>query len=469
MKSNCLEFFFENYKNIFVIVAASLVALVLLIANPGYFSHDELQKLDHLTRYGFAHYVSQYLAIHQTESFGTPVRPFSFFVQGVLAFAMEGYPVLVHLFSVLTHAAVACLLYVVALRLGASKSLGLTTALIFVVNPLAILATGWSAALMDRWYVLFGLVALIYADRYVRSENRADLLLWVFIFSALAMLSKETAIVLPGLMLLIFMVEPAVLRNKRYWLALAAWVVPVFLFMGFRLSSLITSFGNPQVSAYKASITNVPDGLLVYMAYPFVFTLTEAINWVFVDWFWIFAAIGFHVCLVVSLVRIYGIRVGGVYCILYFMFLAPVLFIPIKAAHYLYGSSLVLSVAVAVLLHQKWSGLLGVKAVGVYGVILLVLHSFVLQGFVYSIGSCMERAMTSTEALYLTHGRPQSVDFQAEPGAPEHILHRINTGREQIGAWFPVHLSVSPWGQIPPVNSLSLAMNSQCLVYVRQL
>lgn len=469
MMSNQSILFASSSKNFALIIGVSLVALVLLIANPGYFNHDELQRFDYLTRHGFKDYLIQHVRFYVGDEFGTPLRPFSFLIQGGLAFFMESYPVLVHLFAVLVHATVACLLFAVLFRFGASESLSLTIALVFVVNPLSIIATGWTAALMDQWYVLFGLITLIYADRYVRNEQNSHLLFGIFICSTLAMLSKETAVVLPGLMVCIWLVKPDTLRTKRYWLALVVWATPIVLFMIYRLPALIASFGISTVSVYKASISNVPDNLMVYLAYPFLFTLTDAENWIFIKPLWIWSALVLHLCLVLCLVRLYGYKAFLIYCVLYLLFLAPVLLIPMKGAHYLYGSSLALSMGIAALLHQKWPGRLGYKLVGIAGLVLLLLHSFILQGFVYSLGTCMNRAMTSTAALYLSHGRPQAVDFQAEPGAPEHVLYRINAGREQIGAWFPVKLTVSQWGENPPKNALPLAMNHQCLVYTKQV
>lgn len=455
----------ENIKNIILIVGFALLVNGLLIANPGYYSHDELQKLDHITRYGFGNYFNSYVTISQGDAFDTPVRPFSFLVQGVQAFAMENYPVLVHLLDAFTHAAVASLLYMLALQYGAEKSLGLKIAGVFAISPLATIATGWPAALMDRWYVLFGLLALVCADRYVRNNQSSRLIFWILIWSSMAMLSKETAIILPGMMVLIWWFEPASIKSKRFWLAMATWMAPIVMFLLYRLPALIASFGNPQVTAYKASVVNVPDGILIYVAYPFLFKLTEAGNWVFVEYFWIWCAFGLHLLLVIGIARLYGYKVSLMYCALYLLFVAPVLLIPMKAAHYLYGSSLVYSAAIATLLHQKWALRPWCWLLGIAGFLIMVLHTIYLQNYVYSLGVCMNRAMTSTEALYLSKGRPQCVDFQAEPSAAEHVLHRINTGREQIGRWFPVRLTVSQWGRNPPENCLSLRMNNQCLVY----
>jgi hypothetical protein len=446
------------------ILGAAIITLLMLIANPGYFSHDELQKLDHVRRFGIDNYMVEYLKIHTGDTFGTPVRPFSFAVQGLLALLMESYPVAVHLFGVVSHGLVACLLYALIVQLGGDAKFGLVAAFIFVVNPTAMLATGWSAALMDRLYIGFGLAALLCADHYVRKAGHPAWLLCVILLSALAMLSKETALVLPAMMLVIRFVDPATFRSKRFWTALVFWSVPVMAFFLVRLPALIASFGTPAVGAYKASISNVPEGLMVYLSYPFLWQLTEAINWVFIPVSWIWASLALHGAIIVSVGVIAGRRFAVAYCFFFLLFLGPILLIPIKAAHYLYGSGLVFSCAIAAILVYGGKCQSYFRSFGVVVFALLVVHSFFLQQFVYSVGSCMNKVMVGTDSIYMSKGRPKAVDFQAEAGAPEHILHRTFTGREQIGGAFPVRLSVSSAGAVPPEGTLRLVMNAKCEV-----
>ena len=447
------------------ITLLSIVMFSIIIANPGYFNHDELQKLDHVRRYGLIDYWAKYVTVAPTQHFGTPVRPFSFFIQGVLALLMENYPVFVHMIDVLTHAAVAVLLYRLSIQFGCTKTLARSIAFVFIINPLAMLATGWTAALMDRWYLLFGLLALSSAERFILGRKNNIALMMVFIWASLAILSKETAVVLPGLMLIIFIAEPNTIKCRRYWIATVVWCAPILLFMIYRLPALLASFGNPQVTAYNASISNIPEGVLVYLSYPFLPFLNEAVNWVFIPTSLVYVAAGAHVLLSLCLVRIAGYKTIIFYWFFYFLFIFPVLIIPNKSAHYLYGSSLVLSVATAFLLHQSWDRRFICKAVGVVSFSILSLHSIMLQLYVYSIGACMNRVLISTEAAYLANGRPYAIDFQAEPGSLDYILYRTYTGREQIGDHYPVKLTVSKWGERNRPDSLSLVMDKQCLVY----
>lgn len=453
-------------KNDYVFIFAfSIVALVLLIANPGYFSHDELQKLDHIKELGLRNYLEAYVTLNQGSNFGIPVRPFSFLIQGVLACFMENYTVLVHLVAVLTHAMVGCLLYAVCKQFGAKRALALTIALIFVVNPLGTLATGWSAALMDRWYILFGLAAFICADKYIRGNSKSTNLFWVFLWSSLSILSKETAVILPALICITLFENVQLIKTKRFWQVVVVWCLPILLFMLYRLPALIASFGNPDVGAYKASLENVPEGVFVYFSYPFLTSTAEAGNWVFVSQTNMLAAIILHVFLCFSIARIHGVKSILFYLCGYFLFLAPVLLIPIRASHYLYGSSLVLSIGIGVLICQSWRSFPIPKLIGLGSLALLLVHSVVNQLFVYSVGQCMNTAMISTESAYASSSKPLHVDFQAEPGSTEYVLYRMAIGRNRIGNSYPLELSVSKWGEAPPESSLSLRMNDRCVVY----
>ncbi|WJD64031.1 hypothetical protein [Pseudomonas kurunegalensis] len=271
--------------------------------------------------------------------------------------------------------------------------------------------------------------------------------------------------ILPGLLLLLVFCDVCVLKIKRFWIAGFTWALPIVAFLGYRLTAIIGSFGKPQVSDYKASVVNIPESQLVYSAYPFSYGLNEANGWVFLSVVAIGFALAIHALLVAFLGAAYGFKSIIAYVAMYFLFLAPVILIPINSAHYMYGSALALSVALAAIFYSKANTRFLGRAFVFCALAVLLVHSFNVQKFVYDQGRCMSRAMTSTEALYLSNGKPAAVDFQAEPGAPGYVLNKINTGREQIAEWAPVKLTVFNWGDTPAEGTLSLAMTSTCLVY----
>jgi len=457
----------SNFKYYLSICAIAILSLLTLIANPGYFSHDELQKLDYIHMSGLASYINQYMQIRVGDSFGTPVRPISFGVQGVLALFMDSYPLMVHLFAVLSHAVVACLLFKIILKFSGEVRYALLTALCFVISPTGILATGWSAALMDRLYLLFGLAAFLCAFAYVREKRNLGFLIGVLVFSSMAILSKETAVVLPLTMIIFLIYKPADLYQNRFWITAFVWALPIIAFMSIRYPAFIASLGDPAVSSYKVSVKNVPLSLLVYYAYPFIPNLTEAVNWVFVPNNILLCSILIHVVLIAAIYFLVGMRCALGYLFTYTLFLTPILVIPIKAAHYLYSSGIALSCAISFMLLYSGKCKLFVRGCAISLGILLVLHTAVLEEFVYSIGSCSKKVLTGTEALYASRGKPRAVNFQAEPNAQEHILHRMFTGRTTIGDVDNLSLSISPFGAIAPDGALKLLMKVDCQMVER--
>jgi hypothetical protein len=448
-----------------LIYLCSFAFLFLLIANPGYFSHDELQRFDFFVQHGFAAYVEAHSQLHVGSGFGFPVRPFSFFVQGLQNFFLRDFPVFVHLSGVLVTATVASLLYLLSSAFGLPRKLGLAAALIFLASPLSVLATGWSAALMDQWYVLFGLLALAAARRLVdgTSAGYAELAA-IFACSVLALLSKETAIVLPLLLSVFVVIDRRRLRDRRLWLAFAAWSLPVVAYAAFRFLAIKSSFATGGASPYSASIAHIPESLFVYFAFPFHPNIAEASTWVFQSRTALALALGFHALVVACIWRLASLRAAVAYLAGYFIFLFPVLFIAMKGSHYLFGSSLVLSLAVAFL--ATGASAPG-RLVGLVAGALLVVHSATMQMEIYRDGSCMDRLAESAESLYLSNGRPQAIEFSWEGAAPAHVLHRYVTGRDQIGIYYPVRLTAVEPGAARADGALRVVMNKDCIAFSR--
>jgi hypothetical protein len=453
-------------KDVLMIFGLSVILLVVLISNPWYYSHDELQKLDHIYEHGMIDYIKSYVVIAQAESFAHPVRPFSFLVQGILALGMEQFPVLVHLFDVMTHAAAASLFYIVLYLLGVKRYLALTSAIIFLINPMTIIATGWSAALMDRWYVLFGLFAFLSATRYLNEKQCVGWLVCLFVCSSLAILSKETAIVLPGTLAIFVFIRPDVLKSRHFYFMSVVLSLPVIIYILFRMPAILRSFQVIDNSPYSTSVLNIPIGLVVYFAYPLLVTLTEASNWVFIDVYWIAIACIGHLIVPLMLWRQIGFFAAFGYLYLYLIFILPVLPLQIKSAHYLYGSALVFSFSLGYIFYNVCGNSFAKKAYTGFLAVSLFAHSIYLQFFVYYIGSNMHNAMVGLESSYMALKSPRSLELRAEPGSPEHILHRFVTGRTRVGQNFRVEMKVVNWEDPLPSSMPVLAMDSACRVYV---
>lgn len=456
------NFNYELLNQYIIIMCFAIISLIVLIANPGYFNHDELQKLDHIYRSGLYDYLQQYVRIYAADSFGTPVRPLSFAIQGILALFIENNTFIVHLIAVVMHGIVACLFYTLLIKFNSDKKVALVASFIFILNPTSIIATGWSAALMDRLYVLFGLLTLILVMNFIFHRKSKIYLFFIFLTSFLSIISKETAMILPGLIIILLFKDISIIKTKRFWFAFGIWVLPIMIFLVIRLPAIINSFGKPTVKAYEASFSNIYDGLVVYFAYPFLIKLTEAMNWIFIEWYWLLLAIFIHFLVVLLIYLHHSLKYVFLYILLYFLFLVPVLLLPIKGSHYLYGSGLILSVAIAslIFIKNKFSAFNKLIAFSLLG--LMFYHSYIVQHAVYKLGFCMNKIMITSESIYKSAGKPSKVVFQAEPGAEEHILYRLYTGRNRIGQTFLESLTVVPYKTKIQQDTLLIIMDKNC-------
>lgn len=458
----------NDFKNIVAIALISIAALSLLIANPGFYSHDELQKLDHVLRYGFDHYLLSYVRFYQGDAFGVPVRPLSFFFQGVLALWMRDYVPFVHLWAVLTNVLVAGVGYILLRQFSVSSRISFWTALVFCLNPVAIMTTGWSAALMDRLYFLFALCALLFSCRFVRPKASLGWVVLIFCASIFGMSSKETFIVSPLLLGLLLFKNGALVGDRRFWVAMAVWIAPIVAFLGYRLPALVTSFNNPSVGAYNAVFGNIPDNFVVYFAYPFLVFSNEAHTSFLAGYWWLLFAISLHGAVMVFLWRSFGIKNAFAYLGGYFLFLVPVILIGSKGTHYLYASSSFLALAVVLLIAEFSRRRYILALVGCISVFFLSFHSVNNLRHIYDIGVCFNRIAVSAVAGYQALGAPNELVIEYEKASPDYVLKRFFTGREQIDRFYPVKIivvdkSASDDGSGGP----ELIMNSECVLVPR--
>ncbi len=107
-----------------------------------------------------------------------------------------------HLTTILAHVLTTLLVYLLAWRLGIGRDGGLLAALIFGLHPAHIEAVAWISGVTEP---LLGILLIASLLGYVQSRvEGAGALKWKVIslaLFALAMLEKETAVILPGLLL----------------------------------------------------------------------------------------------------------------------------------------------------------------------------------------------------------------------------------------------------------------------------
>lgn len=436
----------KKYSHELAIVLFGLAINLLNLANPGVFSHDELQKGDDLEKYGLLQYVVRYTTFPQDITFSYPVRPLPFVLQGLESYFFRDNYQLFHLAGVGRTILVAFLLYSLLNRLAIQKRVSLVTALAFLGSPLVTLATSWSAALMDQMYVMFGLLALHSSLSFVLS-NRIKWLFASALFFTLALLSKETAIVLPAFIVLFLFTKHSIRSTSRMIktkLAFA-WAAPLCIYLIFRFPSIVNSIESTNEGGYNISLLNVPQNIVYYFSYPFMIPVGEISVLQFVNPGLIAIGASIHLGLVLLLTRYFGLVSALFYIFSYFAFLFPLLFIDGVGSHYLFGSA----IALATLLGSFLSNVdrLGALLIGLL-LLALAAHSLFFQRQLYDVGQCSKKAMESTERAFTRLGSPQTLVIGIEEGKWSFVSERIFFARDKIGDRHPVEILLNKVGEI---------------------
>ncbi len=114
-----------------------------------------------------------------------------------------------HLSNFLIHLSVSVLLFFVIKKFGYTAHIAFISALIFSINPVHVNAVGWIAGRGDILSALFSMLGLYSFQRY-QSSPKPFLITFATLLTLLAILSKETAIAFPFLLLLI----PFIYKHK---------------------------------------------------------------------------------------------------------------------------------------------------------------------------------------------------------------------------------------------------------------
>lgn len=234
------------------ITLVALVALLLqamLVANPGYFSHDELQ---------WAAAAERGTRVDWLDVGAFQYRPLTFTLWLALSRALFETPQLFHLALALLGAANAALLASVLGRAGAPPRVAMLAPLAFVLSPYAMYVHGWVGTLGDLLWVGLGLVAA----RAALGRPPAVAAAVAALCTALALLAKEAALSLPALAVLMWMLDPA---RRRTWAAMAAGAaLPALAYLALRWPVLAAA---PADGAYAWTPLNLPVRWVEYQLY----------------------------------------------------------------------------------------------------------------------------------------------------------------------------------------------------------
>lgn len=168
-----------------------------------------------------------------------PLRTLLFYLEHRLGGAR---PFLHHLAGLALHLANTWLVYqLIRILLNAStgdKAVhppALMGAGLFALHPVQVESVAWISSRGDQLVAFFVLLSLIHAFRERRENGGPSLfsLLIIFLLSLLACLSKESGVILPGMILLAWVLVPYY-RNRRILLNAVAAAAPVLFFYFWR-------------------------------------------------------------------------------------------------------------------------------------------------------------------------------------------------------------------------------------------
>ncbi|MCK9538931.1 hypothetical protein [Dokdonella sp.] len=245
-----------------------LIVQAPLIFNPGWFSHDELQWA---ARADVAHFRDlPWVPWGDLAAF--QYRPLTFNLWLVLSWLAFATPWLMHgLFVML--GSINALLIAAVLRAAAVPSrTAAAAAIVFVLTPYVVYVHGWVGTLADLLVLLAGLGALrlLQVSAHAPWARQAMATVLVALLVAMALLAKESAIVLPALLL------PALYRHPRPRRALAMIALaslPVLGYLALRFATLLGAPGAHE--GYAWAWPNLPARLAEYLLFPFMPSLFE--------------------------------------------------------------------------------------------------------------------------------------------------------------------------------------------------
>ena len=248
----------------------ALVALQwLLVANPGYFSHDELQwgaRAD-VASWGELPWVAW------TDASAFQWRPLTFNLWLAVSRALFETPQAMHLAWVGMGSAVAVALGGLLLRLGAAAGPARGAALVFALGPYAAYVHGWVATLGDLlWLGLALALAHAWLGGRGRGWRAPAFVALGFGLTALALLAKEAALAIPAVLVLGWVLRPG--ERTVAWTALGSGVAGA-VYLALRLDVLLA----PDPShAYALSPFSAPRHWLAYWLFPLRPTTFEIVG-----------------------------------------------------------------------------------------------------------------------------------------------------------------------------------------------
>ncbi|HET7879519.1 MAG TPA: hypothetical protein VFL55_01455 [Acetobacteraceae bacterium] len=377
----------QSYWNdILLIVTLGMVVNILLIAVPGYYSHDELDWQNRIARHEYPW--SFGLGSITQSNF---LRPLGAIIIS-LSLRLPLQPVAAHLTEVMMCIASACLLYKAVALFRPDRALA--AAILFMLMPGFAYAAGWVAAGFDAQFTFLGICSVFSAVIYWRGGRWIFLLLSLSTFAA-ALCCKETALSIPICAALVMYMDRHRIDPRRA----AILVAVVAGLCGLYLAVNITRFlrvANSESGGYGfGSGRQMLHNALAYFTFPFATEATEIGLVPMQSGRRIFLLSLLHLVLLGSIFWRGGAKWVVIYLVGFYATLLPVLPISKYETQYAYASSIALASALAI----AWDWRLVVAIPLTLSVLILGAHTLAVQRSMYETGVCQTRALETLTSV----------------------------------------------------------------------
>jgi len=219
--------------------------------------------LDSIKNIGLSFKTDAFLSAHG--DFYRPLQTVSYFLDALIG---GERPLVYHLTNLIYHILTVVSVYTLLRLLNIRNLSALFAALIFSVHPLLASAISWIPSRGDVLLGLFGIQMFICFIRYWKTGKTIWLVLSCLAF-ALAIFSKETAVLLPLLPLFyVYFLQDEKVKFKRLLPFLGTCIAAAAIFFFFR-SKVVTSSPPDFILGIKPFINNLP-GIPIFFSKFFV-------------------------------------------------------------------------------------------------------------------------------------------------------------------------------------------------------
>jgi tetratricopeptide (TPR) repeat protein len=279
----------NNSRWLWTALAATFLAYVGVLGYP--FVYDDASQIVLNPRITAWHYFPSYFTSHVWAHITVGIqanyyRPV-FMVWMLLTHTFGGFESWAwHLSALLMHLVATFLVYRLAMKLGTNSTIAGMAALFFGLHPIHIESVAWVSGVTDSLLAIFMMLAFLgYLHFIEQREISWDALLATGICLLFALWSKESAIVLPGIIAAHawIIVDRTLLPRKKIFALIGCVGATTLLYFVLRVNALGGLSNANQNTAWSVALLSVPGVLWLYlrnMLLPFPLSLFYGTSYV---------------------------------------------------------------------------------------------------------------------------------------------------------------------------------------------